>query len=97
MLPRAAGWAAGEWGRLCVNEWLNGPANSKHNHFLHRLQAERWYFYTHFYWKGVITMTMLKREVNSIWARVRADVDVDDLIFNYEDTHSREDEPRSER
>ena len=42
-------------------------------------------------------MTMLKREVNSIWARVRADVDVDDLIFNYEDTHSREDEPRSER
>lgn len=42
-------------------------------------------------------MTMLKREVNSIWARVRADVDVDDLIFNYEDTHAREDEPRSER
>ena len=42
-------------------------------------------------------MTMLKREVNSIWSRVRADVDVDDLIFNYEDTHSCEDAPRSER
>lgn len=29
-------------------------------------------------------MTMGKREVNSIWARVRPDVDVDDLIFRYE-------------
>ena len=26
-------------------------------------------------------MTMMKREVNSIWSRVRSDVDVDDLIF----------------
>lgn len=42
-------------------------------------------------------MTMMKREVNSIWSRVRADVDVDDLIFNYEDTHTREDETCSER
>ena len=29
-------------------------------------------------------MTMLKKEVNNIWARVRSDVDIDDLIFNYE-------------
>ena len=48
-------------------------------------------------WKGVITMTMLKREVNSIWSRVRADVDVDDLIFNYDGTHSREEQSVSER
>ena len=26
-------------------------------------------------------MTMVKREVNNIWTRVRDDVDVDDLIF----------------
>ncbi len=41
-------------------------------------------------------MTMLKREVNSIWSRVRADVDVDDLIFN-DDTHSREEQTCSQR
>ena len=29
-------------------------------------------------------MTMPKREVNNIWSRVRADVDVDDLIFEYD-------------
>ena len=36
-------------------------------------------------------MTMLKREVNNIWTRVRQDVDVDDLIFNYEAYHTDED------
>ena len=30
-------------------------------------------------------MTMQKRE-NSIWSRVRSDVDVDDLIFGCEDS-----------
>jgi hypothetical protein len=33
---------------------------------------------------------MAKREVNSVWSRVRDDVDVDDLIFQYEDYHDRE-------
>lgn len=42
-------------------------------------------------------MTMMKREMNSIWARVRADVDVDDLIFDYENSHAREDESCSDR
>ena len=42
-------------------------------------------------------MTMLKREVNNIWSRVRDDVDVDDLIFNYEDTHTSQDEIGSQR
>ena len=42
-------------------------------------------------------MTMLRNEVNNIWARVRADVDVDDLIFNYEDTHSYEEDTCSQR
>lgn len=37
-------------------------------------------------------MTMPKKEVNSIWARVRDDVDVDDLIFNYEAYHNYEEE-----
>ena len=36
-------------------------------------------------------MTMPKREVNNIWSRVRADVDVDDLIFEYDRYHSYED------
>lgn len=30
-------------------------------------------------------MTMPKREVNNIWSRVRADVDVDDLILSMTD------------
>lgn len=42
-------------------------------------------------------MTMMKREVNSIWSRVRADVDVDDLIFNSEGNNTREDESCSDR
>lgn len=42
-------------------------------------------------------MTMMKREVNNIWSHVRADVDVDDLIFNYEGTNTREDELCSDR
>ncbi|MDY3906254.1 hypothetical protein [Pseudoflavonifractor phocaeensis] len=42
-------------------------------------------------------MTMIKREVNNIWSRVRPDVDIDDLIFDYENTHAREDEPCSDR
>ncbi len=28
-------------------------------------------------------MTMPKREMNDLWARVREDVDLDDLIFSY--------------
>jgi len=32
-------------------------------------------------------MTMPKRETNSIWSRVREDVDIDDLIFDYDSNH----------
>lgn len=42
-------------------------------------------------------MTMIKKETNSIWARVRSDIDVDDLIFNYEATHTSDDESGSDR
>ena len=42
-------------------------------------------------------MTMYPREVNNIWARVRSDVDVDDLIFDYDGSHAREDETCCER
>ena len=41
--------------------------------------------------EGGVRMTMPKREVNNIWSRVRADVDVDDLIFEYDRYHSYED------
>ena len=37
-------------------------------------------------------MTMVKNDKNNIWKYVRSDVDVDDLIFNYEAYHIREQE-----
>ncbi len=43
-------------------------------------------------------MTMVKREPNSIWSRVREDRDIDDLIFGDELHPAREDgTPCSER
>ena len=42
-------------------------------------------------------MTMQKREINSIWSKVRSDVDVDDLIFNYDAYHTSEDDTTSDR
>ena len=36
-------------------------------------------------------MTMPKYEVNNIWARVRSDVDVDDLIFDADGYSAKED------
>ena len=37
-------------------------------------------------------MTMLKREKNSIWSKVREDRDIDDLIFDYEAYHAGDDD-----
>lgn len=43
-------------------------------------------------------MTMPKNNKNNIWSHVREDIDVDDLIFNYEAYHTnQEDEHCSER
>ena len=42
-------------------------------------------------------MTMPKREVNTIWSKVRDDRDIDDLIFNYEACHTSEDDTCSDR
>ena len=43
-------------------------------------------------------MTMAKREVDNIWTQVRADKDVDDLIFGEEFSGYREkSQPCSER
>ena len=42
-------------------------------------------------------MTKPKREVNTIWSKVRSDVDIDDLIFNYEVYHTSEDDGNSDR
>lgn len=42
-------------------------------------------------------MTMPKRETNSIWSRVREDMDIDDLIFNYDVYHTSEDDTSSDR
>lgn len=41
-------------------------------------------------------MTMAKREVNSIWSKVREDRDIDDLIFNYEAYHANEDDAEND-
>lgn len=42
-------------------------------------------------------MTMVKYEVNNIWSRVRDDMDVDDLIFNYDGIHTNDDDTCSDR
>ena len=42
-------------------------------------------------------MTMVKREVNSIWSMVREDRDIDDLIFNYDAYHTSDDDNCSDR
>ncbi len=42
-------------------------------------------------------MTMPKREVNSIWSKVREDRDIDDLIFNYDACHPSDDDAGSDR
>lgn len=55
------------------------------------------YLFLEKYRKEMADMTMPKREVNSIWAKVRDDVDIDDLIFNYEAYHTSEDDGCSDR
>lgn len=47
--------------------------------------------------KEMAKMTMPKREVNSIWSKVRDDVDVDDLIFNYDAYHTSDEDTVSDR
>lgn len=42
-------------------------------------------------------MTMVKREVNNIWAKVREDRDIDDLIFDYDAYHVSDDDNCSDR
>ena len=42
-------------------------------------------------------MTMPKRDVNSIWAKIREDEDLDDLIFHYEPHYNGEDKACSDR
>lgn len=42
-------------------------------------------------------MTMPKREVNSVWTKVREDRDIDDLIFNYDAYHTNEEDTCSDR
>ena len=42
-------------------------------------------------------MTMAKREVDNIWTQVRADKDVDDLIFGNEFSADNQCETYSER
>lgn len=42
-------------------------------------------------------MTMVKRETNSVWSKVREDKDIDDLIFDYDSYHNNEDDMVSDR
>lgn len=42
-------------------------------------------------------MTMPKREVNTVWSKVREDKDIDDLIFDYDAYHANDDSACSDR
>ena len=55
------------------------------------------YLFLEKYRKEMADMTMPKREVNSIWANIRSDMDIDDLIFNYEAYHANDDDACSDR
>lgn len=47
--------------------------------------------------KELAAMTMPRREVNSVWSKVREDRDIDDLIFDYEAYYTSEDDTSSDR
>lgn len=47
--------------------------------------------------KEMAAMTMPKREVNSVWSRVREDRDIDDLIFDYDAYRAGEEDTSSDR
>lgn len=50
------------------------------------------YPFFHYYERRRQAMTMPKREVNTVWAKVREDRDIDDLIFDYEAYHAGDDD-----
>lgn len=42
-------------------------------------------------------MTMVKRETSSIWTQVREDMDIDDMIYNYDEMSQQFDQVFSDR
>ena len=44
-----------------------------------------------------MTMVARKWEVNNVWAKVREDRDIDDLIFDYDAYHTGDDSTPSDR
>ncbi len=89
MLPKGEGLSASGWGVLCVKKRSEfGLKFANILTCLHRLQWETVEFLYSFAenqcGSEVYPMTMPKREVNSVWSRVREDVDLDDLIFEHD-------------
>ena len=99
MLPRGYSYFANGWGILCAALRPDGRTTA----ITAYPPSFAWqtvvflYLFLEKYRKEMADMTMPKREVNSIWAKVRDDVDIDDLIFNYEAYHTGEDDGCSDR
>lgn len=87
---------ASDWSILCEAVQIDRPG---HGFFSIVCGADGGIFVPIFsdYRKEMAAMTMPKREVNSIWSKVREDRDIDDLIFNYDACHTSEDDADSDR
>ena len=99
MSPRGHSYVASDRSILCAALRPEGPSFRVNSFFSIVCRADGGIFIPIFRLprKEMAAMTMPKRETNSIWARVRDDVDIDDLIFNYEAYHSSEDDVSTDR
>lgn len=101
MLPRKYSYFANDWSILCAFLRSDRPYLLRlHSVSLPSFAWQTVVFLCPFFSrnrKEMAEMTMQKREVNSTWARVRDDVDIDDLIFQYEDYHTTEGDRHSDR
>ena len=88
--------SASGWSILCA---VKRPSGRDHSVFSIVCGADGGIFIPIFQEEGkeAAGMTMPKWEVNSIWANIRSDVDIDDLIFNYEAYHTNDDDACSDR
>ena len=96
MLPRGDSYPASEWSVLCEAVRSTDRVTDLSPSFAAQTVVFLYPFFSD-HRKEMAAMTMPKREVNSIWSKVREDRDIDDLIFNYEACHAGEDDGESER
>lgn len=87
---------ASGWSVLCAVDWFNGLDYGLSPSFAAQTVVFL-YLFQQCERKEMAAMTMPKREVNSIWSKVREDRDIDDLIFNYDACHTGEDDASSDR